>query len=54
MGDWLPIYNVADVLPLIEALRKMAGQNYPDKSDVCKDTVSVPDISITYVLNKSL
>ena len=26
MGDWLRIYNVADVVPFIEAFRKMAGQ----------------------------
>ena len=32
----------------------MAGQYYPDKIDVCKDAVSIPGISMTYVLNKSL
>ena len=32
----------------------MAGQYYPDKSNVCKDAVSIPGISMTYVLNKSL
>ena len=32
----------------------MAGQCYPDKIDVCKDAVSIPSISMTYVLNKSL
>ena len=25
MGDWLWVYNVADVVPFIEAFRKMAG-----------------------------
>ena len=30
MGDWLRVYNVADVVPFIEAFRKMAGQYYPD------------------------
>ena len=54
MGDWLRVYNVADVVPFIEGFRKMAGQYYPDKTDVCKDTVSIPGISMTYVLNKSL
>ena len=54
MGDWLRIYNVADVVPFIEAFRKMAGQYYPDKIDVCKDAVSIPGISMTYVLSKSL
>ena len=32
----------------------MAGQYYPDKIDVCKDALSIPGISITYVLKKSL
>ena len=54
MGDWLRVYNVADVVPFIEAFRKMAEQYYPDKIDVGKDAVSIPGISMTYVLNKSL
>ena len=54
MGDWLCVYNVADVVPFIEAFRKMAGQYYPDKIDVCKDAVGIPGISMAYVLNKSL
>ena len=52
MGDWLGVYNVADVVPFIEAIKKMAAQYYPDKVDVCKDAVSIPGISMTYVLNK--
>ena len=54
MGDWLQEYNVADVVPFVEAFREIAGQNYPDKIDVCKDAVSIPGISMTYVLKKSL
>ena len=54
MGDWLRVYNVADVVPFIEAFRKMAEQYYPDKIDVCKDALSIPGISMAYVLNKSL
>ena len=54
MGDWLRVYNVVDVVPFIEAFRKMAEQYYPDRIDVCKDAVSIPGISMTYVLNKSL
>ena len=54
MGDWLGVYNVADVVPFIEAIKKMAAQYYPDKVDVCKDAVSIPGRSMTYVLNKSL
>ena len=41
MGDWLRICNVADVVSFIEVFRKMAGQYYPDKIDVCKDAVSI-------------
>ena len=54
MGDWLRVYNVADVVPFIEAFRRMAEQYYPDKIDICKDAVSISAISMTYVLNKSL
>ena len=54
MGDWLRVNNVADVVPFIEAFKKMGGQYYLDKIDVCKDAVSIPGISMTYVLNKSL
>ena len=54
MCDWLHIYIVADVVPFIEAFRKMAGQYYPDKIDVCKDPVSISIISMTYVLKKPL
>ena len=55
MGDWLlRVYNAADIVPFIEAFRKMAGKYYPNKINVCKDAVSIPDISITYVLSKSL
>ena len=54
VGDWLQVYNVADVVPFVEAFSEMAGQNYPDKIDICKDAVSIPGISMTYVLKKSL
>ena len=54
MGDWLRIYNVAEVVPFIETFRKMAGRYYPDKINVCKNAVSIPGTSMTYVLNKSL
>ena len=54
MGDWLRVYNVVEVVPFIEAFRKVAEQYYPDKIDVCKDAVSIPGLSMKYVLNKSL
>ena len=43
------MYHVADVAPFIEAFRKMAGQYYPDKIDICKDVVSISGISMTYL-----
>ena len=54
MGDWLRVYNIADVVTFIEALRRMGEQYYPDKIDVCKDAVSIPGTSMTYGLKKSL
>ena len=46
MDDWLRLYNVADVVPFIEAFRKMAEEYYPDKVNVYKDVVSSPGISM--------
>ena len=37
-----------------EALKKTAEQCYPDQIDMLKDAVSIPGISMTYVLNKAL
>ena len=54
MKDWLEEYNLADVEPFIEALEKTREQYYPDKIDLLKDAVSIPGISMTYVLNKAL
>ena len=54
MGDVLRVYNLADVEPFAEALKKTADQYYPDKIDMLKDAVSIPGISMTYVLNKAL
>ena len=54
MGDWLGLYNVADVVPFIEAFKKMPEQYYPDKIDICKDAVSISAVSMTYMLSKTL
>ena len=54
MKDWLKDYNLADVEPFIEALEKTREQYYPDEIDLLKDAVSIPGISMTYVLNKAL
>ena len=44
------MYSVEDAVLFIETFRKMAGHYYPDKIDVYKDPVSIPGISMTYVL----
>ena len=54
MKDWLKEYNLADVKPFIEALEKTREQYYPDEIDLLKDAVSIPGISMTYVLHKAL
>ena len=54
MKDWLKEYNLADVEPFIVALEKTREQYYPDEIDLLKDAVSIPGISMTYVLNKAL
>ena len=54
MEDWLEEYNLADVKPFINALEKNREQYYPDEIDLLKDAVSIPGISMNYVLNKAL
>ena len=54
MKDWFKEYNLADVKPFIEALEKTREQYCPDEIDLLKDAVSIPGISMTYVLNKAL
>ena len=54
MKDWLKEYNLVDVKPFIEALEKTREQYYPDEIDLLKDAVSIPGISMMYVLNEAL
>ena len=54
MKDWVKEYNLADVTPFIEALEKTREQYYPDEIDLLKDAVSIPGISMMYVLNEAL
>ena len=54
MMDWLRVYNKADVIPFVEAVNKTRKQYYPREIDMLKDVVSIPGISMTYVLNKVL
>ena len=53
MKDWLKEYNLADVMPFIEALEKTREKYYPDEIDLLKDAVSIPGISMMYVLNEA-
>ena len=53
MEEWLQEYNLADVTPFINALEKTREQYYPDEIDMLKDAVSIPGISMTYVLNEA-
>ena len=54
MEDWLKEYNLADVTPFIKALEKTREQYYPDEIDLLKDAISIPGISMNYVLNEAL
>ena len=54
MMDWLREYNLADVVPFMEAVDKTRRQYYDDEIDILKDAVSIPGVSMRYVLNKSL
>ena len=53
MMDWLRVYNETDVIPFI-ALNKTQKQYYSDEIDMLKDAISIPGISMTYILNKAL
>ena len=54
MMNWLRVYSLANVIPFIKALDKTQKQYYPDKMDMLKDTVSIPGISMTYMLSTAL
>ena len=54
MMDWLKVYNEANVIPIIEAVDKTRKQCYLHEIDMLKDAVSIPGISMMYVLNKLL
>ena len=52
MMDWLREYNLADVVPFVEAVKKTRRQYYDDEIDILKDAVSIPDVSMRYVLKQ--
>ena len=51
-ADWLRYYNNHDVAPGLEALEKM-GAFYTDKGiNILKDAVSIPGVSLHYLLRR--
>jgi len=46
MREVLEEYNIVDVLPFVEAIKKTRKLYYPDKIDMMKDAVSIPGLSI--------
>ena len=54
MREVLREYNIADVVPFVEAVEKTRKLYYPDKIDMLKDAVSIPGLSMRYALNKAL
>lgn len=54
MREVLREYNIADVVPFVEAVEKTRKLYYPDKIDMLKDVVSIPGLSMRYALNKAL
>ena len=53
MGDWLRVYNLADVVPFVDCLKKEINKYIPFCIDICKDAVSIPGVSLRYVINQS-
>jgi len=49
-ADWLRYYNNLDVSPFIEALQKMKTFYGERGIDICKDAVSLPGVSLQYLL----
>ena len=52
MMDWLTVYNEVHVIPFIESIDKTRRQYCQDEIDMLKNAISIPGISMTYVLNK--
>jgi len=49
-ADWLRDYNDHDVAPGLEALQKMRNFYTEKGVDMLKDTVSLPGVSMHYLL----
>lgn len=53
-ADWLRYYNNLDVLPGLEALEKMKAFYSEKGIDILKDAVSVPGVSLHYLLKGAI
>ncbi|KAL9982461.1 hypothetical protein ACROYT_G004507 [Oculina patagonica] len=53
-ADWLRYYNNLDVSPGLEALEKMKAFYAEKRIDIFKDAVSIPGVSLHYLLRGSI
>ena len=53
-GDWLEYYSNLDVTPFLETLEKMKAFYTKLGIDVFKDAVSLPGVSMQYILQGTL
>ena len=53
-GDWLEYYNNLDVTPFLETLEKMKAFYTKLGTDIFKDAVSLPGVSMQYILRGTL
>ncbi|KAL9952822.1 hypothetical protein ACROYT_G040133 [Oculina patagonica] len=53
-ADWLRYYNNLDVFPGLEALEKMKAFYTEKRIDIFKDAVSIPGVSLHYLLRGSV
>ena len=53
-GDWLEYYNNLDVSPFLKALVKMRAFYTNMGVDIFKDAVSLPGVSMQYILRGTL
>ena len=53
-GDWLEYYNNLDVNPFLETLEKMKAFYTKIGVDIFKDAVSLPGVSMQYILRRNL
>lgn len=52
--DWLRDYIMFNAPPFIDVLGKGRRQYYPNEKYILKYTASIPGVSMTFVLNKTI